>query len=244
MKRHKSVLQLYVRSSFHWLIAVCVLLAGAEFFWFRHTFQKLLKQYEAGEIFVLLPERVVEMAHLEYFFLAALALVTVILLLNGRNISSKQEYTLYRLGIQQKYVFLWQAIYGSLSYLLLWAVQVAAAVGLCMYFVKTADSSMMTNQTLFLAFCRNEFLSFVLPVHNVLGGVAHISMYLALGWSVAYETYCHRRGKRSFWLWIVVGVGYAAVAGGATASLFFFVLAIGVISFFTLKEGEWTLDGE
>jgi len=244
MKQHKSVFQLYVRSSFHWVVAVCVLLAGAEFFWFRYTFQKLLKQYNAEEIFVLLPEIVVEKAHLGYFFLVAIALITIILLLSGRNNSSKQEYTLYRLGIQQKYVFLWQAIYGSLSFLFLWAVQAVAAVGLCMYFVKTADSSMVTHQTLFLTFCRNEFLSFVLPVHNALVGVAHVSMYLALGWSVAYEIYCNRRGKRSFWLWIVVGIGYAAVSGGATASLFFFALAIGVISFFTLKEGEWTLDGE
>lgn len=244
MKRHKSVLQLYVRSSFHWIIAVCALLAGAEFLRFRYTFQKLFRQHEAGEIFVLVPERVIEMAHLEYFFLTAIAFVTIILLLSGRNNSSKQEYTLYRLGIQQKYVFLWQAIYGSLSYMFLWAVQAVVAVALCMYFVKTADSSMVTHQTLFLTFCRNEFLSFVLPVHDALGGVAHVSMYLALAWSVAYEIYCNRRGKRSLWLWIVVGIGYAAVSGGATASLFFFALAIGVISFFTLKEGEWTLDGE
>lgn len=63
MKRHKSVLQLFIRSSFLQVLAVCLVVSMAECILFFRTWEKLNVQYQAREFRVLMLENVIENAN-------------------------------------------------------------------------------------------------------------------------------------------------------------------------------------
>ncbi len=250
MKRHKSVLQLFIRSSFLQVLAVCLVMSIAECILFFRTWEKLNVQYQARELRVLMLENVIEEAKLFYVFMVGIAVITMLLNRIGRNMGGRQEYTLYRLQIAPKQVFLWQALYNSYCYILFWAVQAVVAFLLCLYFVRTADSSMVTNQSLFLAFYRSDYLHAVLPLEHMARWICNLSWFIALGWSVAYDVYVNRRGKHTIWMYAVLIGGYACFMQGLEDStplwtfIFLYIVSLVVMGFFTLKEGKWTVDGE
>lgn len=250
MKRHISVLQLFIRSSFLQVLAVCLVISITESILFVRSLEKLNVQYQAGELRVLMLENVIEEAKLFYVFMVGIAVITMFLNRIGRNMGGRQEYTLYRLQITPKQVFLWQALYNSSCYILFWAVQVVVAFLLCLYFVRTADSSMVTNQSLFLAFYRSDFLHAVLPLEHMARWICNLSWFAALGWSVAYDVYVNRRGKLTIWMYAVLIGGFVCFMQGLEGStplwtfVFLYIASLVFMGFFTLKEGKWTVDGE
>lgn len=250
MKRHKSVLQLFIRSSFLQVLAVCTLVAVSNSIMFFRTWERLTEQYLAGELQILLLENVIDEARFLGFFVIGMGLITVFLRRVGSNAGGRLEYTLYRLQITPKQVFLWQAFYNGCCYVLFWMVQSVVVFLLGMYFVRTADSSMVTNQSLFLAFYRNDFLHGVLPLEHVAGWLRNFSWFATLGWTVAYDVYVSRRGKHSIWMYAVLITGFFNFAQGMEGAsivwtvILLYIMVFAITGYVTLKEGKWTVDGE
>lgn len=248
-KQHIAVFMLFVRSSLYPVLVLSALMAAAEWQLFHFAWKALEQQYLDGESVMRTAEVIVDKAGMELVFLMTLGIMTILLVKTGRSMGSHQEYTLYRLGITPKSVCLWQALYNSCCFFLLWAVQAVVAFGLGLYFVQAADRSLVTNQSLFLAFYRNDFLHAVLPLERMMGWVRNVAWFLALGCSISYDSYCSRRGKHSVWLWALLVGGIASFsqglgATGLGAAVVLYLVILAVMGYFTLVEGEWAFDEE
>ena len=195
MKRHLSVAAFYVRNSIHKILAALLLLAAVESVVFYFVWKHMEKQYLAGKIRVVNLELIMENSKLLVVFLVGVAVMELILQFSmGGTKNGRPEYTLYRLKITPRQAFLWQAVYNCCCFLLLWAVQATVAVGLGLWFIKTAEPSMVTSQSLFLACYRSDFLHAVLPLQDISGWVLLGSCFLTLGIAAAYQA-CRFEGE-------------------------------------------------
>lgn len=247
MKQHITMLGFYVKNSFYKVLGVLLLMTAVECALFYTIRERMLSQYLAGEIRTVTMELIVEKARLELVLIVVVTIVYFLLLHSGKANGSHPEYTLYRLRIKPQSVFLWQAVYCSGCFLLVWAVQAVAAVGLGMYFVKTAEPFMVTNQSLFLAFCRNDFLHGLIPLENVYGWITNLLFIFMTGILAAYEAGYARKAADS--MLAAFGVILIALRCFSGPNLVSMVIAtmictvvVGMALYYVFGKGEWTLD--
>ena len=211
MRQHMSVFMLFAKSSFYKVLILLLAMIAAEGAWFYKTLLGLQEKRQLeGKYTVVLAEAVFEDAHLMGFFAVAVIGLTVILAYVGRSTIGHQEYTWNRLSITPTSIFLWQTLYNTGCFLLLWFVQAALAFSLCLYYVKTAEAGAVTHQSLFLAFYREPFLHGLIPLQNTWYWVRNVLFFVALGFSTAYDVSCARQGKNRMWTWwMILGLGLA-----------------------------------
>lgn len=251
MKQHSSVFMLFVRSSFYKVLLLLLAMIAAEGTWFYKTIQGILEKNQTeGNFPVMTPEVVFEEAHLMVFFAAAMILLAVILAFVGRSTTGHQEYTWNRLSITPKSIFLWQTLYNCCCFLLLWFVQAVLAFGLCLYYIKTAETGAVTHQSLFLAFYRDSFLHGLIPLQHVGYWVCNMFLFCSLGFAVAYDVYYSRKGKHRMWTWwIILGLGFSwfrvdLSMNGTNGGVVLLYAGIAIWMFFVLlRRGEWKSDG-
>jgi len=251
MKQHGSVFAFFVRSSIYKLLWILGIMVFAEGIWFHRTVQEMLQRKQTvGELVVMTPELIFDEANLMVFFAVAMVILAALLACVGRNTTGHQEYTLYRLSVSPKSVFLWQAVCNRCCFFLLWFVHNILLFCLCLCYIRTADVSAITHQSLFLAFYRSSFLHGLLPLQDFWCGIRNVLFFCALGSALAYDVYCSRRGKNRMWVWWILlyfGLSHIQVdlrdsgsACGAEAAAYAGVLVwIGCI---TLGGGVWKLD--
>lgn len=148
----------------------------------------------AAEIYGL--ETVFGHTIIPWIFAASAVLLTVLLCIPGTSFGSQTAYTMGRLRVSEKSTFLWQAGYNALVYFLLWAVGAAVLSGMCMWYETAVTTS--TNQSVFLALYRDEFLHSMLPLHDISRIIRNLSICIALGVMAANYTYKQRNGKASY----------------------------------------------
>lgn len=234
MKKQLSVFNLMATSSIYKITGLFGIMGIIEFFLFRMIMM-------AG------PDPSTNTFHIEYVFeksrsfwvfAAALVIMTVFLCLTGYETSSKQGYTLKRLSISEKEVFVIQALYNTLCYFLLWSIQLLIVFLLGYYFVRKAPAEYVTNQTMFLAFYRNDFLHALLPFEDILIWLKNILLFLSLGICSAGFTMAQRRGKRAFELLVILGTTillFIAPLGKMYRTIFTIVISIPCISMTILR---------
>lgn len=146
-----------------------------------------------------------------------LVILTVILCIQGTAFSSQTSYTMARLSISEKSTFVWQAAYNSLAILLFLAAEGVLMFGLCSWY--EASSGVATEQSVFLALYRNEFLHNMLPLHDISRTVRNICYTVGLGTSAAYYTYRQRNGNASYTVVIMlIYVVYSMLSDGISLS--------------------------
>lgn len=227
MRQHVGVFMLMVRSTIWKLLGLLVVMAAAEFalFWMALGQGETLEQTLAD-------------AHITWAFGGAFLLLTAALCRIGCEHSSKQGYTLGRLPVSERGVFLWQGTCNACCYFLLWAGQLFWALALCKIYRETADPSMYSNQTVFLAFYRSSLLHSLLPLEEVSRWIRNIILLLGLGLTAAYFPYRQRRKH--------LGVGIIVLA---PLVLLFFVRGIGyltndvLMSLVSLAMAGWAVYG-
>lgn len=126
------------------------------------------------------------------FFTVAIFL----LILTGYEHGSKQGYTLRRLSVSERSVFLWQAVYNTFCCFLFWAVLLGIALALCKLYVAKVGLEYVSGQTIFLAFYRNNFLHSLLPLEETSRYIRNVVLILGLGISSACFPFKQRRGTR------------------------------------------------
>lgn len=239
MKKHLSVFNLMAASSIYKITGLFAVMGIIEFFLFRMV-MLAGPDPETGTYHI---EYVFENSRIFWIFSAALLLFTILLCLTGYETSSKQGYTLMRLSISEKQVFGLQALYNTLCYFLFWSMQLLIVFLLGFYFIKNASEEYVTNQTMFLAFYRNDFLHALLPYEDILVWAKNIVTFLSLGICSAGFTYAQRKGKRAFELLILLGstiLFFVAPLGEMERSLFSIGIACFCVSaaFFRIGKKE------
>ncbi len=200
MNKHSSVLWLMIQSTFMKILALLAGMVAAEFVLFWKAFRQL--KYDDYGL-----EQVISEGHIAWVAAVGLIIMTALLCLTGAERGGgRTGYTLQRLSISEKSVFLWQAVYNASCYLLLWVVQVVAAVGMGHLYTRIADPGMVTGQTMFLAFYRSEFLHSLLPMAEVTRWLRNVALLMGLGLSSAYFTYAQRRRRGNGELLSLIGL--------------------------------------
>lgn len=191
MNKHSSVLWLMIQSTFWKVLALLTGTAVVQAF----LFQRAVKQLSSSNYGL---EQALVRGHIAGVAGIGFLCITAVLCMTGAERGrEKTGYTLQRLSISEKMVLLWQAVYNGSCYLLLWASQVLVMMGLAQWYTRIADPAMVTSQTVFLAYYRNEYLHGLLPMAEMDHWFRNGIMLVALGVSSAYFTYAQRRRQKN-----------------------------------------------
>ena len=145
---------------------------------------------------------------LQYPFRAGI-LVLQVLLASSFGANSRYSYTLQRLRISERCVFLWSCVCNALCYVALWCVQIMAAVGAAFWNAKSAVYS-AGPQGVFVDFYRSGFLHGLLPLADGYVWARNALFVLALGCVTAcIQLGLRRKGSRS-WL-VCMGLTFLLV---------------------------------
>lgn len=202
MKRHLSIWMLMARSTICKVLGLLLALAAADGVLFALTLRK--------DTSILGLEQVLAESHLSIVFGVCMVLLMAVLCLNGCEFSAKQGYTLRRLRVSQREIFLWQAAHNAVCCFWLLAVQTLIVLALCRVYA-AQDPDMVNSQTVFLAFYRVPFLHSLLPLADGWRYVRNAVLCAALGVCAAAFPVQQRQGNR----------GFAAVILTALTVLFF-----------------------
>lgn len=229
MRKHLSVLQLYIRATFLPFLALLAGMAAVEtglflFYFFGH--RSLGAEDIPGLELMLSGSKIILAAGV------AGLLITALLSLMGCSLGSETVYTLNRLSISENAAWCWQAGYNTVCYLIFWAVQLLLVVGFSLIYCRYAPAEAVTHQTIFLAAYRNEFFNGLLPLSEPTGFVRNGLLCLALGTGTALFSYKNRRGKTAVSLFLLViwaGVFFRRTPGSVMRDLGFILLVLGLI---------------
>lgn len=196
MKRYVSVFEMITRSSIYKVLLILVGMVVAEFVCFYITMMS-----PNG----LNIEEYIDQSQYSLIFKIAYVLVTLAIVFPGMNIGSIQSYTLERLRIKEKRIFWLQALYNTLAYILFWGVQLVVILVSAFVFQKNLpQAATWSNQTLFLAFYRSNFMHSILPLEDGPGWWVLGFVIVGTAFVVAEFTKQQRCGKFAFELPIMV----------------------------------------
>jgi len=247
MKKYISIFELFARNTIYKIVLILVAMGTVQIAMFKKVMQEWIPldyydlDFQAIEHYTL--EYMVDRSNSVIFMGIAFVLITVILCWNGCNIGSKSSYTLQRLQVRENKIFIMQSIYNSLCYVLLLGAQIG------IFFIQSslyvAQAGHVTNQTIFLAFYRNDFMHSVLPLEGMMRWISSVMMVLGCGVTTAVFTYLQRRGKVAWSLFMVAAcalVGFVQELGDQEAllmsSIIWGIIAISAYVRITQKEEE------
>lgn len=223
MKKQISILALTARSSLLFALAILLLMAAAQGVLFhlalRTALAELAQRWADYQVHVeeltargitsisafsdqlpTLPQ-LLDKSGILWAWRAALVLLTVQLCRVGCESGAKQGYTLRRLPLSERAVFLWQWVGNALFYLLLWGAQLAVVLVLSRVYLAAAGAQPAQlvqpagGQTLLLAFYQSSFLHGLLPLDDLLSHAAGLLLTAALAFGAAAFPFWQRRGS-------------------------------------------------
>ena len=184
MSKHMSVLMLYVRSTLYKFLLLVLAMATVQTVFFTLAFR-------TGEgLFGL--NTIISWTRLGLSFAVFFLLLCAQLCLTGCEFGSKSGYTLYRLRISRRMVFLWQSISNAGFIFLLWAAQVGIALAFCSIYTAHYPQ----EQATMLVFYSNGFLHSLLPLAETSIMVRNIALFFALALTSACFPVRMRRGEK------------------------------------------------
>ena len=202
MKERWNLFCLFTRWSIYRILVVLGIVVAAEVMTFYLSLQQAFHR-SSSQVALW---QILDQSKTEYIFLMGFLMVTLLLLRAGRDDNGKSEYTFLRLGVPARTVFFCQAAFNGCAYLLLWMVQMFVAVGLSLWYLKVADASWITNQTLVLQTYRSDFLFSLLPLEATGIGARNIMLCITLGIAAAHEPFCQRKKRVSVAIYITVAL--------------------------------------
>lgn len=219
MKRYLSVFEMITRSSIYKVLGILAALAIAELGMFYISLQQPLAGIQPNL------EEIVDQSHFVYAFGVAYLLMTVVLVLPGTNMGSMQGYTLQRLRIKENKVFLLQSIYNVFCYILLWAAQLGILLIASGYYMTHKTDAVRTNQTVFLAFHRNDFMHSILPSQDIFSWFILIYLIVGTGILAALFTKNQRNGSIAWSLFLFAAIACICFPRGLGEEVWMVVLS-------------------
>lgn len=205
MKKHMSVLMLAAGCWIYKLLALIIAMAVAQ------TGLFLLAMNRKPEAAL---ERVLTASRVSWVFAGAFLLMTGLLLFSGfQNGGSKSNYSLRRLSVGESSVFLCWAAGNCLCLLILWAAEAMIMLGLCKLFTLRAEPSLVSGQTVFLAFYRSPFLHSLMPLEEISRWIRNLFMLVSLGAATASASFRQRRGDGAVAVYVLTGLALLSFVG-------------------------------
>lgn len=188
MRHYKATFMLLARSSVYRLLLVFLLMGAVQ----GGSFYLVVK----NQLVMGTPslEVAVDDAKLSLIFGIGAILAFILLAAVGCEFGNKQGYTLKRLPLTEKSVFLCQSGYNSLAFFLLWAVELLITYILCQLYTSMADGAYLSNQTIMLAYYRSDLLHTLLPLADITLWIRNVTLVLSLGITTAAVPLYQRRG--------------------------------------------------
>ncbi len=172
-----SLFGLWTRRCRRWVLLILAMLAAGD----AALFAIALRRSPEGSLEQLLTDCPLSIAAACAFLALTTALISV-----SAEKGARPGYTLHRLAVTERRAFLIHAAHNTLCYLLLWGVQVAVLLGLCLA-RRALLPGAWERQTLLLAFCRVPFLHCLLPLGDWYGYPRNVLWFAALGCATARE---------------------------------------------------------
>lgn len=243
MRKHWSVFYLMVRGSFCTVVGLLLAMTATQAGTFAYVLRQTLQASEAGIGTPATLEILWERSGAAWLLGVTLILMTTVLCAHGSN--SKTGYTLKRLSISERTVFLWQALYNGICYLMLLVVQLILAVILSAWYVRSVGAEMTSPQTIFLAFYRSDFLHSILPMEELSRWLRNVVMLFGLAITSAGFSFRHRKGKMGLnviAMVVLVLVFFVRGIGFLTQDIILMMLTVLNIAevFYSIWKGEET----
>lgn len=123
----------------------------------------------------------------------------------GANSSGKCGYTIRRLSLPEKSIFLLQSVYNAALLFLFWAAQVGAVLLMYRIYIAVFGSAAVTGQSLALGFYCSAYLHGLIPLEEPLSFALNLWMVAELGFVLAaYPFHQRRRRKGASKAWLLV----------------------------------------
>lgn len=189
ISKYYSVWILYVKSSIGKVLGIMILMTAAEGILFETILRKAVEAVGKEQSlygYSVSLETVFTESRISWVFAAVFILISIILMTACGEYGSKTGYTLARLQITERAVFLMRTAANVCFYLLLLVWQILMTYGMARHYTLQPELY-VTNQTIVLAYYRNAFLHGLLPLSDIIYWIRNI---LALaGLSVAAACY-------------------------------------------------------
>ncbi len=185
MKKNRSFLEFFARSSFPAVLGLLLVGAAVQFLLFKGAFTPENMAYE-----------VFAESRIAFVFYVVFLLITAALSLPGCGFTSRVSYTIKRLGVNETHVFLLQALYNFMVYVIVMAAEVFTVLGLIAYYKASAPPDFWGPQEVLLTFYRDPFLHGLLPLADWTRGLINLAVMLLLSLTAAAFPVTQRRGKR------------------------------------------------
>lgn len=205
MKKYLSVFTLIARESLFRIPLLWILSAVAQTVSF--VYSVVYKDVQLNAIF----SRAFEYDGISVFVIFGITLLLTGLLLikTGMEFRTKSGYTLRRLRIEEKKVFLVQAVYNGLMLFLLILFETVLIFALLNFGYMRIEEKLVTNQSVYLSFYESGFVQNVFSGRDALRAVRNILTVSSLGFSLSAFTFLWRRGKK-----FIPGVLHLALFAG------------------------------
>ncbi len=183
MKKYVSVFGLIAASSFY--RALCVLLITcaaqltAHYLLLQDNLSTYLERLAQGKTWSP-PLMTDSSPFIAIPFGIGLILITLLLLRFGRETQSKPSYTLNRLSVSARALFLIQTVYHVIIYFLFWMAEIATLFSMGLMYTNMMPSELVGEQTVFLAFYTDYFLHGTLPLEDSVLWVRNVVVFLCL----------------------------------------------------------------
>ena len=222
MRKHLSVLMLYVRSTLYKFLLLVLVMSAVQAVLF------VLALRRANNLFGL--NAIMSETRPGIIFAACFLLLCAQLCLTGCDFGSKMGYTLSRLRISRQMVFLWQSISNAGFIFLLWAAQVGISLTFCGVYATHHPQ----EQAAMLVFYSNDFLHSILPLEETIILVRNVALLVALAVTTACFPARMRRGERpvaAFAVALICVVFFVLDKGSFTANAMIFVITLAIAAF-------------
>ncbi len=129
-------------------------------------------------------------------FALTLLLTGILLMKAGMEFRTKTGYTLRRLRISEKRVYMLQSLYNCLMIFLLFVFEVSLCFALVNWGTSLIEPEYITNQTVYLTFYTASFLQEIFAGRNIVAVIRNILIVLSLGFNLSAFSYLWRRGSK------------------------------------------------
>lgn len=194
MKKHLSILLLYARSSLFTVLAILAAMAAAQITCYQNEIDSIVARHTVNTTAPIPLERTIDSAPFLLIFALAFLLIIIVLAIPGCRLGSRTDYTVARLGLDERTLYLWQTAYNAAILLLLWATELFTVLA-CTRIYAAALPAYVTPQSTFLAAYRSGLFHALMPLEDAFLWARNLALVAGLALAIARVPFCRRAGK-------------------------------------------------